>query len=85
VWDLATGRCPRTLTGREVGVSGDGGVAVTSAADGKAMLWDLATGRCLHTLLGESVAVNGDGTVVLTGADGTLQIWALDWDYEFPA
>ena len=53
-------------------------------------LWDLETGRCLRTFEGHtnavnSVAVTPDGNYILSGSeDGTLRLWYLDWDYEFP-
>lgn len=54
------------------------------------IVWDLRSGRCAFTLGGHAAPV----TMVMFSADGRwllsadltprIQLWALDWDYEFP-
>ena len=58
VWEVATGRCLRTLqghTGRvtSVVVSTDGRIALSAGSEGTVRVWELATGRCLHVLQGD--------------------------------
>lgn len=97
LWELSTGKCVRTIEGQtqvsSVGVSSDGhwGLAGGGFAD-SANLWifDIASGKCLRTFEGhthkvEAVAISNDKRWVLSGsADRTLQLWELDWDYDFP-
>jgi hypothetical protein len=48
----------------------------------------VASGRCVRTFAGHadavtSVALSADGRLAVSGgADGTLQVWILDWDLE---
>jgi WD40 repeat protein len=95
LWDLATGRNVRTLTGHaaavtSVGISLDGRWAVSGSDDKTLRLWELATGKCLrtfegHTELVNSVSISADGRWALSGSeDTTLRLWELDWEWEFP-
>jgi hypothetical protein len=67
----------------------DGRFALILVDDRTARLWDLADGTCVHSLVGEkavsSVSIGADGDVAALGyADGTVQVWQIEWDYEFP-
>jgi hypothetical protein len=87
LWDLASGRCLRTLEGhtervQSVALTPDGRLALSGGFDGAARLWDLASGRCLRTLEGhtervQSVALTPDARLALSaGPDGT-RLWEL--------
>jgi WD40 repeat protein len=87
IWQVATGRELRTLTGRltrirSVALSPDGQVALT-ATGWNAMLWEATTGRKLLTLAGHSgevtsVAFSPDGRLALTGSeDNTAKLWEV--------
>ena len=89
VWDLASGRELRTLTGHSdsvtaVAVTPDGQRAISASKDQTLKVWDLASGRELRTLTGHSdsvkaVAVTPDGrTVVSASSDNTVKLWDLE-------
>jgi WD40 repeat protein len=91
VWDVASGRLLRTLTGHEwkitcVAVSADSRIALTGSHDRTARLWDLQTGECLrkldgHTAALHSVALSADAHIAVTcSSDQTIRVWKLDWD-----
>ena len=86
LWDAATGRALRALTGHtgsafSAAFSPNGKVIVTASEDGTARLWDAATGRALLALIGHtgsafSAAFSPDGKVIVTAsADGTVRLW----------
>ncbi|KAK6517899.1 hypothetical protein TWF506_005074 [Arthrobotrys conoides] len=53
LWDVATGRCIKTLFGHTQGIwglSADSLRAITSAEDGMLKIWDIRTGKCERTV-----------------------------------
>jgi WD40 repeat protein/serine/threonine protein kinase len=92
LWDLADGRCMHTFAGHGPGVASaaltaDGRLALAGSPP---RLWELDSGRRLYVLEGQreeigSVALTRRGDLALTASrDGTVWLWELDWDYEFP-
>jgi WD40 repeat protein len=94
VWNLETGNPLLDLRGqggplRSVAVTPDGRHL---ASDGRGaavvVLWDRAAGVSLRSFTGHlgpvsSVAITPDAHLIVSaGEDGTLRLWALDWDYE---
>jgi WD40 repeat protein len=88
VWDTATGRKIRTLTGHKapvlaVALAPDGLHAVSGSQDGTVRVWSLKTGRVQHTLTGHegtpfTVRITPDGQRVVSRADdGLVQVWEL--------
>jgi WD40 repeat protein len=86
VWDAASGRELRTLSGHTGGVvsvafSPDGKTIVSGSRDDTVKLWDTASGRELRTLSGhtgsvDSVAFSPDGKTVVSGSvDDTVKLW----------
>jgi len=86
LWDVATGRELRVLTGHTESVmsaafSPYGLSVVTASLDGTAILWNVATGRELRSLKGHqsglaSAAFSQDGkTIVTASGDKTARIW----------
>ena len=87
VWDLTSGRAPRTLRGGAGGVaslalSADGRI-LASSQDKAIYVWELDGGQLLQTLQGhaahvESLAIDGDGHTLFSGSwDGTIKVWDL--------
>ncbi|MCP2339921.1 protein kinase domain-containing protein [Actinomadura rupiterrae] len=86
LWDLVHGRCLRTFTGHEDGVtgvafSGDAFVVSTSR-DRTVRIWETHTGRCLRTLRGHrdvvsALAVPLPGLALSAADDDTLITWGL--------
>jgi WD40 repeat protein/DNA-binding SARP family transcriptional activator len=86
VWDTASGRSQRTLTGpggRVVRVAfGPDGVLAAARLGATASVWDLTTGELRWTLHHgpaiHDIAVHPDGTRLVTGGiDGTARVWDL--------
>ncbi|TGJ70191.1 hypothetical protein EYR41_006171 [Orbilia oligospora] len=53
LWDVATGRCIKTLFGHTQGIwglSADSLRAITGAEDGMLKIWDIRTGKCERTV-----------------------------------
>jgi WD40 repeat protein len=86
LWDSATGRELRTLTGHQDGVlsvafSPDGKTVVTGSKDKTARLWDVATGRVLRTITGHtepvfSASFSPDGQTLVTASwDKSARLW----------
>jgi WD40 repeat protein/serine/threonine protein kinase len=89
LWDSATGRAERRLTGHQTKVHclafrHDGRTLASGASDGKIKLWDVATGQELETLTGhtgwvEAVVFQPDGHLLAScGGDSTVRLWQLD-------
>ncbi|MDB5478983.1 MAG: repeat, subgroup [Caulobacteraceae bacterium] len=88
LWDLASGRELRTLSGHtdlvsSVAISPDGKRLASASRDHKIKLWDMATGLELQTLSGHadpvsSVAFSPDGRLLASGSgDKTVRLWSL--------
>lgn len=88
VWDPATGRKLRTLTGHEapvlaVALAPDGLHAASGSQDRTVRVWNLKTGRVRHTLTGHegtpfTVRITPDGQRVVSRADdGLVRVWDL--------
>src|SRR5208283_4112065 len=85
LWDVASGRELRTLSGHtavvlSVAFSSDGTLA-SGSVDNTIKLWDVASGRELRTLSGHTghvqfVAFSPDGQVLASGGrDHTVKLW----------
>ncbi len=88
LWDVASGRELRTLTGHGGGVkcvaiSMDGKLLASGSNDKTIKLWEVETGRELQTLAGhsasvEAIAFAADGRLLVSGSsDNTAKIWDL--------
>jgi WD40 repeat protein len=85
LWDAATGRTRKTLTGHtgsvsSVAFSRDGHTVATGSVDSTVRLWDAATGRTRKTLTTDDVvnevAFSPDGrTLATAGGDKTVRLW----------
>lgn len=94
LWDVATGQCLRKFEGHtecvtSVALSVNDQWALSGSEDSTVRLWDMATGQCLrefegHTERVKSVAFTSDCRSALSASAGTLHLWYLDWDFEFP-
>jgi WD40 repeat protein/serine/threonine protein kinase len=89
VWDAATGRCVRTLTGHDrtvncvVGDLYNGREVLSGSYDCTLRLWEIDTGLCIRKFEGHdgcvySAYVSRDGKwMVSGGADKTARLWEL--------
>jgi WD40 repeat protein/uncharacterized caspase-like protein len=88
LWDAATGRELRTMTGhtaniRAIAFSPDSRLLASSGYDASVKLWDTATGREIKTLNGHSLNVNTlafspDGKLLVSGSDdGSARLWDI--------
>jgi WD40 repeat protein len=89
LWDVATGRQLRTLSGHSSAVwsiafSPRGGVLASGSNDTTVRLWEVASGRKLQTLSGHSklvkaVAFSPDGRLISSGSyDNTVKVWSAE-------
>jgi WD40 repeat protein len=89
IWDAASGRILRTLTGghrawiTSISYSPDGRFLVSASEDGTIKIWDAAAGEEVQTLSGNGAEVleavfspNGN-QIASVSADGEIKIWAL--------
>jgi WD40 repeat protein len=93
IWDAATGKELRTLTGhtaelRPVAFSPDGKFLATGSGDNTAKIWDVATGQELLTLPGSQGGVygvafsptDGGSHLAVASNDGVVRIFLLHID-----
>jgi WD40 repeat protein/tRNA A-37 threonylcarbamoyl transferase component Bud32 len=86
IWDLATGKSIRELTGHKdhvtaVAYGPDGSWAVSASQDKTLRVWDVATGQELAKLEGHTddvtcVAVTSEGRIISGSRDKALRVWA---------
>ncbi|BAZ87911.1 trypsin-like peptidase domain-containing protein [Dolichospermum compactum] len=93
IWNLATGKLIRTLSGHSrsvvsrsvesVAISPDGRTLASGSRDKTIKIWNLATGELIRTLSGHSgdvhsVAISPEGrTLASASGDYTIKIWNL--------
>ena len=93
LWDVATGRCIRTIgatgghsqTVHSVAISPDGLLGLSGSSDRTLRLWELNSGRCLRTFKGhggsvQAVAIGPDGRFCMSGSGderSPLCLWDL--------
>jgi hypothetical protein len=88
LWDAATGRAVRTLTGHASDIKGlvfspNGARLISGSNDRTIKEWDVADGRALRTLTGHTeevtdVALSRDGCWLASAShDRTVKIWDL--------
>ncbi|MCP4350083.1 MAG: WD40 repeat domain-containing protein, partial [Desulfobacterales bacterium] len=89
LWDTATGKEIRTISGHQdsvmsVSLSSDGRTLVSGSDDNTVRLWDTATGKCFKTitLLWIPTDVkffeNNPKWFVVAGANGTVALFDLE-------
>ncbi|NCR59131.1 MAG: protein kinase [Microcystis aeruginosa LL13-06] len=88
IWEVATGKHLRTLTGHygevySVVYSPDGRYLASGSGDNTIKIWEVATGKQLRTLTGHSswvrsVVYSPDGRYLASGSgDNTIKIWRV--------
>lgn len=84
LWDVATGRCVKTLFGHTQGIWGlaaDSLRAITGAEDGMLKVWDIRTGKCERTIthhVGPVTCVSLSDTRMMTGGqDGEAILYCF--------
>jgi len=86
LWDVASGKEIRTLTGHSRGVNSvafcpDGKTLASGSRDNTIRLWDVLSGKEIRTLTGhsnevQSVAFCPDGKILASGSwDKTIRLW----------
>ncbi|PUU84058.1 WD40-repeat-containing domain protein [Tuber borchii] len=83
-WDVATGKCTKTLFGHVEGVwalAADSLRVISGAQDRMVKVWDVRTGRCQRTITGHSGPVTcvglGDSKMVTGGEDGEARLYCF--------
>lgn len=93
VWDLASGREPRTLESHRgpvyaVALSWDGRLAVSASENRTLMVWNPVSRYYLRTLTGHTgpvnaVALSGDGRLAISASwGGTVKVWDIGGGHE---
>jgi WD40 repeat protein len=88
-WDLTAGKVLHTYEGHKetvvcVALRGDGKIALTGSADGKAILWDADSGQRKFICTGHQDSIRGatfskGGKLALVGSqDGSASLWRTD-------
>jgi WD40 repeat protein len=91
LWDLATARCHRRFARATAAAWLPGAGVLVCGAGTAASVFDVAAETQLVRLVGHtervtSVAISADAHVVISGSDdGTVRVWALDWDHRTAA
>jgi len=83
LWDLASGRLIRTLTGlsqgNRVAFSPDGTRLVSGSHNKTVRIWDAVNGKLIRTFTDESgawsIAFSPDGTRIALGGGNTVRLW----------